>query len=119
LFIHPPPHHDNSVGAERSTTRLSTLSEATDVRTLLQSDVLTTKPREFRYSQPGLDGGDEQGVITTADPSSLIWCGQQCGYLFSVEERDISSTTALGGDRQNPLYEGRVLGMTQCGEPEE
>jgi hypothetical protein len=119
LFIHPPPHHDNGVGVERSTTRLSTLSEATDVRTFLQSDVLTTKPRKFRYSQPGLDGRDEQGVITTTDPSGSVWCCQQCGYLCSVEERDISSTTALGGNRQDPLYEGRVLGMTQCGEPEE
>jgi len=88
------------------------------VRASFQSDVLTTKSREFRYSQSGLDGGDEQGVVTTINPSGLIWCGQKCSYLFSVEERDISSTTAFGGDRQNFLYEGRVRGMSQRGEPE-
>ena len=75
--------------------------------------------RQLRDAETGLDGHQQEGVVTPADPLGTIGCRDQgLGFRFS-EEGDDRSVTALARYGQHALDDLGMLGMTERGEAEE
>ena len=63
--------------------------------------------------RPGLDGDEQQRVVSTTEPGVAIGRGEEGVDLVVGEERDELSVGAFGRDGEHPLDQRRVFGMSQ------
>ncbi len=80
--------------------------------------VANTDVDQLAHPQTRLDGGEQQGVVSSPEERRRIRCGEQCVDLCVGEERDHPAIEALGRDGEHPFDDRSVLGVTQRGEPE-
>ena len=99
--------------------QLSSLAPATDVRPGPERHVANTDVDQLAHPQTRLDGGEQQGVVSSPEERRRIRCGEQCVNLCVGEERDHPAIEALGRDGEHPFDVPSVLGVTQRGEPEQ
>jgi hypothetical protein len=78
-----------------------------------QSDVLTAKSNQFRNPQASLDGHDEKGSISTADPSFRVRGRDQSIDFFALEKLDQSPLVALVWYGEDALAEQCMGGLLQ------
>jgi hypothetical protein len=68
-------HHDGLAGEGRAAV-FPSLAQAPDMGAVPEVNVAATQSRQLRDPQPGLDGHEEQRVVTTADPPRCVWGGE-------------------------------------------
>lgn len=66
-----------------------------------------------------MNGEDEQGVVTSPLPGSVIWGSEQGIDLGSIEKGHQIAVEALLWNRQDPLNEVAQRGLAHRGEAEE
>ena len=66
---------------------------------------------ELGDAQPGLDGSQEQGVVTPSEPGGGVWRGEQRVDLGVGEPGDHRSLAAVGRDGEHPLDHAGVFGV--------
>ena len=57
------------------------------------------KSGEFADPQPGLDGKDQQRMVSTPDRGRRVWCSEQRIDLLGGEEVDEHAVVAFDGDK--------------------
>jgi len=78
-----------------------------------QNDVLTAKSNQFRNPQASLDGHDEKGSISTADPCRWVRGRNQSIDLFALEKLDKPPLIALVWYGEDALAEQCMGGFLQ------
>jgi hypothetical protein len=106
-------------GGERSNAVLAPLAVAADVRAGAEVHVAAVKAGELGGAQPGLDGEQQQGVVSPAGPGRTVGRGEQRVDLGLGEVGDVGAVEPFDGDREHALDDRRVLGMPQGREAEQ
>ena len=78
-----------------------------------------SEPAQLRDPQPGVNGQQEQGVVSPPESSGAVGRSKQRVDLGSGEVGDRASVSPFGGDGEHSLDEPGVLGMAEGGEGEE
>jgi hypothetical protein len=112
-FSQPATQYCRSFFAKRCCALLSALSYALHVGTGSQYDVLPAKSNQFRNPQASLDGHDEKGSISAADPSRKVRCCDQSIDFFALEKLDKPTLIALVWYGEDALAEQRMGGFFQ------
>ena len=113
LPLKPVTEHGDGVATKRRRAVLSALSFAAQMGAVADDDVLAPQPNELRDSEPGLDGDQKEGSVSTPDPCRWIRSGEQSLDLCPVEELDGLALEALAGHRQDTLADEGVGGFRQ------
>ena len=117
-FSQPATQYCRSFFAKRCCALLSALSYALHVGTGSQYDVLPAKSNQFRNPQASLDGHDEKGSISAADPSRKVRCCDQSIDFFALEKLDKPTLIALVWYGEDALAEQRIISSTFSGSTE-
>jgi len=118
-FGHPGADDRGGCRGERGDALLTALAQAADVRSGVQADVCAGERGEFGGPQAGLDGEDQQGVITAPGPAGSVRGGEERGAFGLGEVGDEPAVKSLGRDRQDALDDGCVLWVLEGREAEE
>lgn len=102
----PRPERSHGTAAKGGATLLSSLAEAADMGAAIETDVFALQADELGDAKAGLKGKQEEGVVTTTDPSVAIWGRQQGFHFLAGEKGDRPTRVPLAGDRENTLDEG-------------
>jgi len=84
------------------------------VGTGAELDVGAVQPDELGGSQPGLDAGQQQGVIPPAGPGGPVGRGEQGVDLGCGEVGDQGPVGSPVRDGEHPLDKGGVLWRARC-----
>jgi hypothetical protein len=112
-FSQPATQYCRSFFTKRCCALLSALSYALHVGTGSQYDVLPAKSNQFRNPQASLDGHDEKGSISTADPCRWVRGRNQSIDLFALEKLDKPPLIALVWYGEDALAEQCMGGFLQ------
>jgi hypothetical protein len=117
-FVEPVLQHFHGLLVQRGAAMLSAFAEA-HVGAAAEVHVGSVEVHQFRDSQPGADGEQEQGMVASAGPGEPVRCGQEGLYLGVGEVGDEGFVEASRRDRQHPLDERGMLGVAERGELEQ
>jgi hypothetical protein len=92
---------------------------ATDVSAAAEDEIIDLQTGELGQPQPGLDGEQEERVVSAAEARCSVWRGEERVDLGGGEECDEVTLEALLRDGEDTLDEASVSGLAGGGEAEE
>ena len=92
---------------------------APQMGTRAKLDIPAAQTEEFRRSQSGLHGHEQQGVVTASRSCPQVGGLQQGLDFVPVEKVHRTAGMAFVRHGQDPLRQGRVLGLVRCDVAEE
>ena len=113
-FLQPVPQRCRRVLAQRRTAFLASLAMATHMGTGAELDIPAAQTEEFRRSQSGLHRYKQQGAVTASRPRPQVRGSQQGLDFVPVEKIHRTAGMALVRHGQDPLRQGRVLGLVRA-----
>jgi len=110
LLRHPFLEDGRNVGTQRRAPHLAAFSEATDMSADAEFDIAPAKECDFAVAEAGLNGDEQQSLVSSSNPCTGIRSGhERCGLFVSQKfdrpthetlRRESEDTLALQGQRR-------------------
>jgi hypothetical protein len=103
LLRQPFLEDSRNVGAQRRTPHFTAFPETTDMSADAKFDIAPAKRCDFAVAKAGLNGDEQEGLISSSNPCTGIRSRHERYGLFVGQEFDRTANKTLRGEEQDTL----------------